>query len=313
MLRLPTALLLAVFISACSTVGTTPATGPNPSAPADTLPSPKEDTSARVEDSATDTLADPARSTLPEVTPSTTTTTLPESVTQPPVWIGTRVLPLRNDGFGEIQPTPPEMIDRRFTTVDLLPAPDSDAFEWTIEPVPEDVLARSSWTPDCPVAVEDLSYLTVSFWGFDEKPHTGEMIVNASYDEELVGVFRTLYEARFPIEEMRVIRLDEIDAPPTGDGNVTGVLECRDASGGTSWSMHAYGLAIDVNPFHNPYLKRDVVLPELATAYTDRARDLPGMIRDGDVVVRAFAEIGWAWGGNWTSLKDWMHFSSNGR
>ncbi len=247
------------------------------------------------------------------VPPSTTTTVLPDGVSVPPAWLGTRFLPLREDGFGEIQPTPDEMVDRRFATIDLLPPPDGVDFEWTSEPVPADVLARSSWTAGCPVAADELSYLTVTFWGFDERPHTGELLVNAIYGDEMVEVFRSLYEARFPIEEMRVIRLDEIDAPPTGDGNVTGILECRPASGGTSWSMHAYGLAIDINPFHNPYWKKDVVLPELASAYTDRANVRPGMIQPGDTVVQAFAEIGWSWGGDWNTLKDWMHFSSNGK
>ena len=126
-------------------------------------------------------------------------------------------------------------------------------------------------------------------------------------------MFRTLYDSRFPIEEMRVIRAEEIDAPPTGDGNTTSAFVCRPVSGSTSWSMHAYGLAIDINPFHNPYLRGDVVLPELASAYTDRTDVRPGMIEPGDAVVEAFAAIGWQWGGDWTSLKDWMHFSANGR
>ena len=69
---------------------------------------------------------------------------------------------------------------------------------------------------------------------------------------------------------------------------------------------------IDINPFHNPYVKGDLVLPELASAYLDRENVRPGMIIEGDVVTLAFAEIGWGWGGNWKSLKDWMHFSLSG-
>ena len=69
---------------------------------------------------------------------------------------------------------------------------------------------------------------------------------------------------------------------------------------------------VDINPFHNPYLKGDLVLPELASAYIDRTDVRPGMIQPGDVVVEAFAAIGWAWGGDWNSLKDWMHFSASG-
>jgi hypothetical protein len=111
---------------------------------------------------------------------------------------------------------------------------------------------------------------------------------------------------------MRVITAEEIDAHPTGDGNDTTSFACRPAVGSASWSQHAFGLAIDINPFHNPYLKGDLVLPELASAYVDRENTRPGMITEGDVVTEAFADIGWGWGGNWSSLKDWMHFSLSG-
>ncbi len=227
--------------------------------------------------------------------------------------MGTRLLPLRPDEFGEVQPTPPELVDRALETPDVLPPPAGDEFEWTIyETVPLDVLLRSTWTPECPVTVEELAYVTVSHWGFDQRFHTGEILVNTQVAEDVVEVFRRLHEIRFPIEEMRVIRLEEIDAHPTGDWNDTTSFVCRPAVGSGNWSNHAYGLAIDVNPFHNPYLKGDLVLPELASAYLDRADQRPGMIVDGDEVVQAFAEVGWSWGGNWNSLKDWMHFSQPG-
>ncbi len=83
-------------------------------------------------------------------------------------------------------------------------------------------------------------------------------------------------------------------------------------TGGSDWSEHAYGLAIDINPFHNPYLFGDIVGPELAGAYTDRTWKRPGMIFEGDPVVQAFDSIEWEWGGRWNSPKDWMHFSQSG-
>ena len=92
----------------------------------------------------------------------------------------------------------------------------------------------------------------------------------------LVTVFRRLYDARFPIEEMRITTQAEQDAPPTGDGNDTGAFACRPVRGATSYSQHAYGLAVDVNPFQNPYLKGDLVLPELASSYRDRGPAPPG-------------------------------------
>ena len=118
--------------------------------------------------------------------------------------------------------------------------------------VPPDVVARSTWSAACPVGLADLRYLTVSFWGFDDRAHTGELLVHRSAADQLVAVFRRLFEVRYPIEEMRVIGPDELTASPTGDGNVTTAFVCRPVTGGASWSEHARGLALDVNPFHNP-------------------------------------------------------------
>ena len=163
--------------------------------------------------------------------------------------------------------------------------------------------------------------MRVAFWGFDDRRHSGELLVNADAAEALVQVFGQLYAARFPIEEMRITRAEELDAEPTGDGNNTGAFTCRPLHGTTTWAQHAYGLAVDVNPFQNPYIKPpgatgvagDMLIPELAAAYLDRSRQAPGMIRPGDAVVQAFASIGWGWGGNWQRAKDYMHFSANGR
>lgn len=229
-----------------------------------------------------------------------------------PDWLGERPLPLRVDGFGEIQPTPFELIDRRFAPSTFLRS-GGPTFESTSGPVPPDVLARSTWQEVCPVTVDELSYVTVSYVGFDGNSYIGEAIVNAAVADEILEIFRVMFENRFPLEEVRVISAPELEAVPTGDGNVTTAFVCRPVTGGSSWSQHAYGLAIDINPFHNPYVKGDLVLPELATVYTDRLLDFPGMIVEGDPVVQAFDEIGWGWGGRWATLTDPQHFSANGR
>ncbi|WP_436394473.1 M15 family metallopeptidase [Amycolatopsis sp. MEPSY49] len=226
--------------------------------------------------------------------------------------MGAHPLPLRADGFGEIEPTPPELVNRALPTKDVLPPPPGDRYASTISAVPPDVLARSTWQAACPVKPVDLRYLTMSFWGFDGRAHTGEMLVNAKGAAGITKVFGQLFAARFPLEEMRVTAPAELTAPPTGDGNSTSAFVCRPARGQTTWSAHAYGLAVDVNPFCNPYTQGDLVLPELASAYLDRADRRPGMVLAGDATVRAFAAIGWTWGGAWTSPKDRMHFTATG-
>jgi D-alanyl-D-alanine carboxypeptidase len=170
----------------------------------------------------------------------------------------------------------------------------------------------ATWNPACPVRLSDLRYVTVSFWGFDGRPHTGELVVHRRVADQLVSVFARLHQARFPIEQMRLVTTADLSAPPTGDGNNTAAFVCRRARTQTRWSAHAYGLAVDLNPFHNPYRRGNLVLPELASAYLERDRERPGMIRPGDVVTTAFAAIGWTWGGTWRSPTDHMHFSATG-
>ncbi len=195
-----------------------------------------------------------------------------------------------------------------------LPEPPEDGFMASVSPVPEDVLERSTWSPECPAGREDLRYLTVTFIGFDGLPHTGELIVHEEVASDIAQVFAALHAARFPLEEVRVIAPEELGAPPTGDGNVTTAFVCRPTVGGTRWSDHAFGLAVDVNPFHNPYVRGDLVIPELAGAYVDRSHVRPGMVVTGDAVTAAFEAIGWGWGGAWTGpTTDPMHFSRSGR
>ncbi|HEV8555019.1 MAG TPA: M15 family metallopeptidase [Actinophytocola sp.] len=249
-------------------------------------------------------------------TPESTTATAEPTPTPAaaPVWkVGANPLPRRADGFGQVLPTPPELVNRSLPSADRLPPPADGRFAATTATVPATVLARSTWRPGCPVTAADLRYLTLSFWGFDGRPHTGEMIVNARVAADVTTVFGKLFAARFPIEEMRVTAQSELDSPPTGDGNNTTAFVCRPVVTQSQWSAHAYGLAIDVNPFCNPYTKGNLVLPELASSYVDRRNHRPGMIFPNDPTVRAFTAIGWTWGGTWTSPRDLQHFSATGR
>lgn len=231
----------------------------------------------------------------------------------PPPWLGKRVLPRGPGGFGQNRPTPERLRTRAFTLPDTLPMLPGKGFDAVVTAVPTDVLARSSWAPGCPVEAMDLRWIRLTFWGFNNRRHTGELLVHRLAARPLVTVFEKLYDARFPIEQMTITTRADLDAPPTGDGNDTTAFACRPVTGGSSYSQHAYGLAVDVNPFQNPYTNRDLLLPELAGAYLDRTWKRPGMILPGGPVVRAFASVGWSWGGNWHTLKDRHHFSANGR
>ena len=171
----------------------------------------------------------------------------------------------------------------------------------------------ASWRPGCPVSVEQLRAIDVRHFGNDGAVHTGRLIVAANLADGMVDILHDLYDARFPIERMEPIDVYGGDDMRSIKANNTSAFNCRAVTGGTGWSEHAYGRAIDVNPFVNPYVKGSTVLPPEAAPYTDRSRRDPGMIHSDDAVVRAFAARGWSWGGYWSSLKDYQHFSTSGR
>lgn len=225
------------------------------------------------------------------------------------------LLSVRRDAAGKPVLTPELLRDRRVPTISRLAPPPDGRFASSIGPITPELRARmgESWSPACPVDLSDLRYVTVAFRGFDGLAHTGELVLAEDVAEDVVGVFRQLFDAGFPIEEMRLVTTEDHHAPKTGDGNSTAAYNCRVIRGGRSWSEHALGTAVDINPFHNPMYKRGTVTPEKATAYVDRTNVRPGMVVDPGVAVRAFAAIGWKWGGHWSSHQDWMHFSATGR
>ena len=181
------------------------------------------------------------------------------------------------------------------------------------------LIKTNSWKPGCPVGLSGLRVLTVTHWGFDGRPHTGQLIVNREVAQPLTKVFERLYELRFPIRHMR---LDDMYGPRRArpaDGDITGSFRCRQAvpspcvggSGSGSWSNHAYGYAIDINPVENPYVGCGMTRDPVSARYIDRSRLRKGMVTPA--VVRAFRSIGWGWGGDWSGdTKDYMHFSTTG-
>ncbi len=171
----------------------------------------------------------------------------------------------------------------------------------------------ASWHPGCPVGPAQLREVTLSYWGFDDAPHTGRLVVNASVVPSVITVFTSLYTQRFPIRSMRPVSefAGSDDASMAADN--TSAFNCRYAvaPGTPRWSVHAYGEAIDVNTIENPYLEGGQVLPPAGAAYRARSPYRPGMATSGGVLVKAFAAVGWQWGGRWSS-PDYQHFSATG-
>jgi hypothetical protein len=170
----------------------------------------------------------------------------------------------------------------------------------------------SSWHGGCPVAPAQLRRIRLAYLGFDGRRHLGELVVNARVVSQVTRVFRTLYRERFPIRRMRPIDVYGGDDDRSAAADNTSAFNCRRAvaSGPASWSMHAYGEAVDVNDVENPYLLGSRVIPPAGRAYVDRTNVRPGMAVADGVLVRAFASVGWGWGAR---FGDYQHFSVNGR
>jgi hypothetical protein len=184
------------------------------------------------------------------------------------------------------------------------------------------ILQAREWHKGCPVVFSQLRVLTVRYHGFDRRSHWGSLVVNARVAPKLQTVFAKLYAMRFPIHHMQFgDTYGSLENVPK-DGDFTASFECREASaspctGATtnkttgSWSMHAYGEAIDLNPVENPYVGCGMTRDRTALSYLDRSKTRRGMVTPA--VVAAFASAGWGWGGSWFgSTKDYMHFSANG-
>lgn len=170
-----------------------------------------------------------------------------------------------------------------------------------------------TWRPGCPVPLEALRLVSVDHWGYDGAEHRGELVVHMDYAHAMVDVFRMLFEARFPIERMQLVDAYGGDDHASTLANNTAAFNCRSVVGNPgSWSEHAFGRAIDVNPRVNPYVLDPRIQHPALAPYLDRSLQDPGMIRAGDLVVEAFAAIGWRWGGVWSSA-DYQHFSATGR
>ncbi len=195
-------------------------------------------------------------------------------------------------------------------------------YQSSIEPLPRAMKAqleqRDVWHAGCPVPLSDLRLLTVSHRGFRGGTREGQLVVNKRAARPLARVFRRLHALHFPIRHMRFE--DAYGPRRSRPRDLSGSFECREAvpspctggDGTGSWSMHAYGLAVDLNPRENPYVGCGQSHDPVARRYRDRSRHRPGMITRR--VVAAFRSIGWGWGGAWAGdTKDYMHFSASGR
>ena len=186
----------------------------------------------------------------------------------------------------------------------------------TIEPIPDHVwrnMQGKSFRPGLPCpGREQLALLTIPYIDFNGRPQRGSLIVARAVARDVASAFDEIYASgQFRIAKMRLI--DEYggsDDASIEDNNTSG-FNCRTVVGSRGLSKHALGLAIDINPVQNPYIDASGTAPA-GRAYDEpheRKPGITGLITKGDVVTRAFARIGWSWGGNFRKTKDYQHFA----
>lgn len=181
--------------------------------------------------------------------------------------------------------------------------------------IPEPVAALMkgrSWKEECPVPLSDLRYISVSHWDYDGYVRIGHMVVHAKLADELIEIFEELFYNRFPIERMELVDLYDADDMRSMSANNSSCF-CFRANTTTPgiYSNHSYGIAIDINPLVNPYVKGEKVLPEGGRAYLDRSLAYIGGITNSpdNACYKAFTSRSYEWGGLWPDRQDYQHFS----
>ncbi len=194
----------------------------------------------------------------------------------------------------------------------------SAAGVFTKSEITDEIKARInglSYKADCTVPYGDLRYLVVSYKDFSGMDRQGELICNKAIADDLLDIFRNLYNAGYRIDKIRLVDEYAADDDLSCLDDNTSCFNYRTVEGSKNLSKHALGLAIDINPFYNPYVTypggKIRITPPGSEKYADRSADFPHKIDKNDLAYKEFTAHGFTWGGDWKSLKDYQHFQKN--
>lgn len=162
---------------------------------------------------------------------------------------------------------------------------------------------------DSRLSYDTLRYLRIMHYDFAGNVQEGELVIHKDLAKEVLDIFHELYKAKYPLASVRLVDDFAADDKASTEANNTSGFNYRFVAGTKSRSLHSYGMAIDVNPLFNPYVKGNNVDPDSAAIYADRSKNFPGKIDKEDLCYKLFAEHGWEWGGDWKTVKDYQHFS----
>lgn len=218
--------------------------------------------------------------------------------------------------------TTEESVTTESTSEETEPHPDrltyaEGFFSEPITPAIEERITGISYPADgsAEITLNELAYLNVLYNDFEGGVQTGELICNQYIALDLLEIFEELYRSGYQFEEISLIDKYDGDDTLSMEHNNTSCFNYRIVDGTDHLSKHAYGLAIDINPFYNPYViyNKDgtgetYISPQGSEVYADRSKDFPYKIDENDLCYKLFIEHGFTWGGNWNSSKDYQHF-----
>jgi len=187
---------------------------------------------------------------------------------------------------------------------------------FTVDTISDAVFERMkgrSFPSHCSIARSDLRYLTVLHYNAEGEVLKGEMVCNKAIADDLIDIFRKLYEAHYPIERMRLIDDYDADDERSMSDNNSSCFCFRGIAGSTTLSNHARGLAVDINTRYNPCVRKlsngkTRIEPANGKRYANRQRHSKYKIERDDLCYRLFTEHGFKWGGDWNNPKDYQHF-----
>ncbi|MCI7789826.1 MAG: M15 family metallopeptidase [Lachnospiraceae bacterium] len=184
------------------------------------------------------------------------------------------------------------------------------------EPLSDEMINKIygiSYKADCPVPYEDLRYVHILHINFNNEIMEGELICHRDVAQDMVEIFYELYVQNYQIEKVRLIDEYGADDKLSMIDNNTSCFNYRTVEGTNSISKHGLGLAIDINPFYNPYVTKnndgtDYISPPGSESFVDRNKDFAHKITEDDLCYQLFTEHGFLWGGHWKYTKDYQHF-----
>ena len=206
--------------------------------------------------------------------------------------------------------------DTSTSEADILdPTYENNKEQFYISEIPDDIFEKmqgKSYKADCTLPRENLRYIHVLHVGFDNQVHEGELVVNKDIADDVLEIFKELYESGYQIEKVRLVDEYDADDEVSMSDNNSSAFNFRFISHTTKISKHGMGMAVDINTLYNPYVKTVdgelSIEPANAADYVDRSKDFSHKIDHDDLCYKLFTEHGFEWGGDWTHSKDYQHF-----